>query len=66
MSAGMFQRKSPLAIQAALKEFVQSGRTVFLARYVFGKLRDFVTRNPNSGELRGSKAIVGVAYVPRF
>lgn len=31
--------RSPAAVQAAIDEFVQLGRTKFLARYGFGKSR---------------------------
>jgi hypothetical protein len=37
-----------------------------LERYGFGKSRDFLVRDPHSGELCDSKAIVGVAYGHQF
>lgn len=46
----------------ALNEFSSLGRTGFLARYGFGKSRDFLVRNPSNGELFDSKAIVGTAF----
>lgn len=49
-------------MQKALDEFSALGRTAFLARYGFGKSRDFLVRNPSNGELCDSKAIVGAAY----
>jgi hypothetical protein len=45
-----------------LAEFSTLGRTAFLARYGYGKSRDFLVRNPANGELCDSKAIVGAAY----
>jgi hypothetical protein len=57
---------SPAAVQAALDEFVRLGRTAFLQRYGFGKSRDFLVRDPLSGELCDSKAIVGAAYGHQF
>lgn len=58
--------QSPLAVQQALDEFTQMGQTAFLARYGFGKSRDFLVRNPNTGQLCDSKAIAGVAYGKQF
>lgn len=49
-------------MQSALDEFSSLGRTGFLARYGFGKSRDFLVRNPANGELCDSKAIVGAAF----
>lgn len=49
-------------MQDALNEFSNLGRTAFLARYGFGKSRDFLIRNPANGELCDSKAIVGAAF----
>ncbi|MDT4809361.1 hypothetical protein FQZ97_422470 [compost metagenome] len=58
--------KSPAAIQAAMDEFSQLGRVAFLKRYGFGKSRDYLVRNPRTGELCDSKAIVGVAFGKQF
>ncbi|MNP03716.1 hypothetical protein D3C76_956100 [compost metagenome] len=58
--------KSPAAVQAAMDEFSQLGRLVFLKRYGFGKSRDYMVRNPRTGELCDSKAIVGVAFGMQF
>jgi hypothetical protein len=49
-----------------MDEFVRLGRSEFLERYGFGKSRDFLVRDPHSGELCDSKAIVGVAYGYQF
>lgn len=66
MSSELSHLRSPLAVQTALDEFVRLGRTAFLERYGFGKSRDFLVRDPHSGELCDSKAIVGVAYGYQF
>lgn len=62
MSSNLSRLQSPSAVQSALAEFSTLGRTAFLARYGFGKSRDFLVRNPANGELCDSKAIVGAAY----
>jgi hypothetical protein len=48
------------AVQAAVAEFDRVGRTAFLAKYGFGRAREFMLRMP-SGALHDSKAIVGAA-----
>ncbi|WP_336333203.1 DUF3883 domain-containing protein [Pseudomonas putida] len=58
--------KSPAAVQAAMDEFSHLGRVAFLKRYGFGKSRDFMVRNPRTGEPCDSKAIVGVAFGKQF
>jgi len=61
--AGELSRlRSPAAVQAALDEFASLGRSAFLARYGFGRSREFLVRNPANGELCDSKAIVGAAF----
>ncbi|OOE11777.1 hypothetical protein BSR09_11135 [Stutzerimonas degradans] len=60
------QLRSPSAVQAAIDEFVQLGRTTFLERYGFGKSRDFLVRDPKTGTDCDSKAIAGVAYGKQF
>lgn len=60
------QLRSPAAVQAAIDEFVQFGRTKFLARYGFGKSRDFLVRDPKTGTDCDSKAIAGVAFGKQF
>lgn len=49
-----------------MDEFEQLGRSAFLTRYGFGKSRDYLVRNPRTGGLCDSKAIVGVAYGKQF
>ncbi|MDT4819618.1 hypothetical protein FQZ97_527390 [compost metagenome] len=58
--------KSPAAVQAAMDEFSRLGRTAFLDQYGFGKSRDYLVRNPRTGEHCDSKAIVGVAFGKQF
>lgn len=60
------QLRSPAAVQAAIDEFVQLGRAKFLARYGFGKSRDFLVRDPKTGADCDSKAIAGVAFGKQF
>ena len=62
MAAELSRLRSPSAVQAALDEFTKLGRTAFLERYGFGKSRDYLVRNPRTGDLCDSKAVVGVAY----
>lgn len=62
MASDLSRLRSPAAVQAALDEFTRLGRTAFLERYGFGKSRDFLVRNPATGELCDSKAIVGAAF----
>ena len=49
--------QSPAAIQAALDEFSRLGRTEFLAKYGYGKSREFKVRDAKTGQLADSKAI---------
>ena len=62
MASELSRLQNPAAVQAALDEFHRLGRTEFLERYGFGKSRDFLVRNPLTGELCDSKAIVGAAF----
>lgn len=62
MAGELSRLRSPNAIQAALDEFTKLGRTAFLKRYGFGKSRDYLVRNPRSGELCDSNAVAGAAY----
>ena len=54
--------KSPEAVRAAIKEFDSVGRTYFLEKYGFGKAREYMLRDHETGRLYDSKAIVGAAY----
>jgi hypothetical protein len=54
------------AVQAALDEFSSLGQEAFLARYGFGKSREYVVRDPESGRWADSKAIAGAALVFQF
>lgn len=60
------QLRSPSAVQAAIDEYVQLGRTQFLKRYGYGKSRDFLVRDPKTGIDCDSKAIAGVAFGKQF
>jgi len=66
LAKSLSRLQSPAAIQAALDEFLKLGRSAFLERYGFGKSRDYLARDPRSGELCDSKAIVGAAYGFQF
>lgn len=66
MSIELSRLRSPAAVQAALDEFKRLGRTAFLERFGFGKSRDFMVRDPKTGDLCDSKAIVGVAVGYQF
>lgn len=66
MSAELSRLRSPSAVQAALDEFVRLGRSAFLERYGFGKSRDYLVRNPSTGDLCDSKAVVGAAFGYQF
>jgi hypothetical protein len=66
MSAELSRLQSPAAVQAALDEFVRMGRAPFLARYGFGKSRDYMVRDAKTGQLCDSKAIVGAAFGHQF
>jgi hypothetical protein len=60
--AELSRLRSPAAVQAALDQFESLGRAAFLALYGFGRSRDFLVRNPQTGNLCDSKAVVGAAY----
>lgn len=66
MSAKLSKLMSPMAVQAALDVFTQLGRTAFLERYGFGKSRDYLVRNPKTGDLCDSKAVAGAAFGFQF
>lgn len=59
---GEEQRITRPATERALSEFRAVGRTAFLAKYGFGESREYFVRDPVTGELADSKAIVGAAY----
>lgn len=54
------------SVELALEEFVSLGRDAFLAKYKFGKARDFFVVHPATGTLCDSKAVVGAAYGLQF
>jgi len=62
----MSKLQSPAAVLAAMQEFDRVGRTYFLEKYGFGKSREYMLRDPATGNLYDSKAIVGAAYGHAF
>lgn len=62
MASELARLRSPSGVQQALDEFAKLGRTAFLERYGFGKSQDYLVRNPRTGELCDSKAVVGAAF----
>lgn len=52
----------PAAVRLALEEFDELGRTAFLEKYGYGRSREYMLRDPATGQLYDSKAIVGAAY----
>lgn len=54
--------RDPAAILAAMAEYDRVGRTYFLDKYGFGKAREYMLRDPATGRLYDSKAIVGAAH----
>lgn len=50
------------AVERAIAEFKALGRTAFLQKHGFGKSREYMIRDPESGDLFDSKAVAGVAY----
>jgi Domain of unknown function (DUF3883) len=57
---------SPEAVQAALDEFTHLGQSAFLAKYGFGKSREFVVLNPRTQTWADSKAIAAVALAYQY
>jgi hypothetical protein len=66
MASRLSKLTSPAAVQLALDEFSKFGREAFLERHGFGEAKQFFVRNPKTGELCDSKAIVGAAYGHQF
>lgn len=58
--------QDPAAVRAAMAEYDRLGRSYFLEKYGFAKAREYMLRDPSSGRLYDSKAIVGVAYAYAF
>lgn len=54
------------SVRLALEEFARLGRDLFLARHGFGKAREFLVENPDTGELADSKAVAAVALQYQF
>lgn len=62
MKRRLSELSSPLAVQAALEEFVRIGRDAFLAKHGFRPSRRYVVVDPFTGTEADSKAIAGVAF----
>lgn len=58
----IYEIRDPAAIRATMAEYDRVGRTYFLEKYGFGKSREYMLRDPETGRLYDSKAIVGAAY----
>ena len=56
----------PVAVQAALTEFLHLGQDAFLKRYGFGKASGYVVQDPVSRQWADSKAIAGAAVGFQF
>lgn len=56
----------PMAVQAALTEFLQLGQEGFLKRYRYGRASGYVVRDPLSDQWADSKAIAGAAVGFQF
>ena len=54
--------RDPAAIRAAMEEYDRVGRAYFLDKYGFSEAREYVLREPATGCLYDSKAIVGAVY----
>ncbi len=50
--------RDPAVILAAMAEYDRIGRKKFLEKYGFGKAREYLVRDPASGNCYDSKAIV--------
>jgi hypothetical protein len=66
MSLTLSDLTSVSAVQAALDEFSDKGQKRFLQEHGFGRARDYLVRNPATGEWADSKAIAGVALGYQF
>ncbi len=60
------QLRSPAAVQAAIDEFVQLGRTKFLGAPRLRQVPRLPVRDPKTGTDCDSKAIAGVAFGKQF
>ncbi len=53
--------QSRAAVEAAIAEFDRVGRVYSLEKYGFSKSREYMLRDPATGKLYDTKAIVGAA-----
>lgn len=58
--------RDPAAVRAAMDEYDRLGRSYFLEKYGYAKAREYMLRDPATGRLYDSKAIVGAAYCYAF
>ena len=56
----------PAAVIAAMRECDAIGRTAFLKKYGFGKSKDYMVFDSETGTLYDSKALAGVAHGHQF
>jgi hypothetical protein len=56
----------PLAVRAALGEYVRLGQDEFLQRYGYGRASGYLVQDPITGQWADSKAIAGVAVGYQF
>ena len=54
------------AVIAAMREYDRTGRSAFLEKYGFGKSREFMIWDSDSGTLYDSKPIAGAAHGYQF
>jgi len=66
MSTARLRTISRAAVLQALDEFQRIGRDAFLTQYGFGPARDYYVRDPRSGMLCDSKAVLGAAHAHQF
>lgn len=66
MEVSLAQLTSADAVQSALDEFSRKGQAAFLREHGFGRSREYVVRNPRTGDWADSKAIAGVALRYQF
>ena len=54
--------RDPAVIRAPMEEYDRVGRAYFLDKYGCSKAREYMLRDPATGRIYCSKAIVGAAY----
>lgn len=66
MEVSLAQLTRADAVQSALDEFSRKGQAAFLREHGFGRSREYLVRNPRTGDWADSKAIAGVALGYQF